>query len=130
MPEDEIILGVEQVPMNFHQNDPELDFTIYQSSSMTIKSKSAKLTLHGSLIKDFQEATLNLNQNISSNSVHEIIGAEAVLDQFQIEPRSSYYGSYLDEIVTGSMAILNPDGITFTIYDQDNSRRVIGRTSA
>jgi len=31
--------------------------------------------------------------------------------------------------VTGSMAILNPDGITFTVYDQDNSRRVIGRTS-
>jgi hypothetical protein len=70
-----------------------------------------------------------MNQDLSSNSVHEIIGAEPVLDQFMIEPRSSYYGSYLDEIVTGSMAILNPDGITFTIYDQDNSRRVISRTS-
>jgi hypothetical protein len=128
MPEDEIILGVEQVPMNFHQNDPELDFTIYQSSSMTIKSKSAKLTLHGSLIKDFQEATLNLNQNVSSNSIHEVIGSEPVLDQFQIEPRHSYYGSYIDEIVTGSMAVLNPDG-TFTTYDQDNSRRVISRRS-
>ena len=96
---------------------------------MTIKSNSSKITLHGSLIRDSREANLSLNQNLSSDSIHEIIGAEPVLDQFQIEPRSSYYGSYLDEIVTGSMAILNPDGLTFTIYDQDNSRRVIGRTS-
>jgi hypothetical protein len=129
MPEDEIILGIEQVPMNFNQTDPENDYTIYQSSSMTIKSNSSKITLHGSLIRDSREANLSLNQNLSSDSIHEIIGAEPVLDQFQIEPRSSYYGSYLDEIVTGSMAILNPDGLTFTIYDQDNSRRVIGRTS-
>jgi hypothetical protein len=129
MPEDEIILGIEQVPMNFNQNDPENDFTIYQSSSMTIKSNSAKLTLHGSLIRDSREANLSLNQNLSSNSIHEIIGAEPQLDQFQIEPASSYYGSYLDDIVTGSMASPILAGTVFITAGQDQSRRLISRVS-
>ena len=97
---------------------------------MRITDKPCKVTLYGSMVKDGVEHLPSLNQDLSSNSIHEIIGAEPVLDQFQIEPRSSYYGSYLDDIVTGSMAILNPDGVTFTVYDQDNSRRVIGRRTS
>jgi hypothetical protein len=96
---------------------------------MRVLNERCTVTLYGSTIKDSIAHHPSLNQDLSSNSVHEIVGAEPVLDQFQIEPISSYYGSYLDEIVTGSMATLNPDGTTFTIYDQDNSRRVIGRKS-
>ena len=130
MPGDEIVLGIEQVPLFHHFiTDVEQDFELFSSSSMTITPTKSKITLHGSRVQNQREILSSLNQDLSSNSIHEIIGAELVLDQFMIEPRSSYYGSYLDEIVTGSMAILNPDGITFTIYDQDNSRRVISRTS-
>lgn len=126
-PEDEIVFGLEAgvAPAAYSSN-----FSHITGSFLRITDKPCKVTLYGSMIKDGVEHLPSLNQDLSSNSVHEIIGAEPVLDQFQIEPRSSYYGSYLDDIVTGSMAILNPDGTTFTIYDQDNSRRVIGRTSA
>jgi hypothetical protein len=126
LPTDEIVIGMEAgVPYSYN-SDNNGHFT---GSFMRIKNKPCRVRLFGSLISDSKESQPSLNQDLSSNSIHEIIGAEAVLDQFQIEPRSSYYGSYLDDIVTGSMAILNPDGITFTIYDQDNSRRVISRTS-
>ena len=98
-------------------------------SHLVIGTKPCKVTLIGSIISNQKEAPSSLNQNLSSNSVHEIIGAEHVLDQFQIEPISSYYGSYLDEIVTGSMAIPSANTTLFTIFDQDNSRRIISRVS-
>jgi hypothetical protein len=125
-PEDELVFGFDAGVTPFK------GATTYSSitgSFLRINENRCKVVLYGSLVSNSKEFLPSLNQDLSSNSIHEIIGAEPVLDQFQIEPRSSYYGSYLDEIVTGSMAILNPDGITFTIYDQDNSRRVIGRTS-
>jgi hypothetical protein len=126
MPSDELIIGLEAGvgPTYLAGN-----FSHITGSFMRVLNERCTVTLHGSMIKDGAEYLHSLNQNLSSDSVHEIVGAEPVLDQFMIEPRSSYYGSYLDEIVTGSMAILNPDGTTFTIYDQDNSRRVISRTS-
>jgi hypothetical protein len=126
-PEDEIIFGLEAgvAPAAYSSN-----FSHITGSFLRITDKPCKVTLYGSMIKDGVEHLPSLNQDLSSNSIHEIIGAEPVLDQFQIEPRSSYYGSYLDDIVTGSMATLNPDGTTFTVYDQDNSRRVIGRRTS
>jgi hypothetical protein len=125
-PNDEIIFGFDVGVGPFQFSD---SFSSITGSHFEIASKPCKVIFYGSLIKNNAEFLPSLNQDLSSNSVHEIVGAEPILDQFQIEPISSYYGSYLDEIVTGSMATLNPDGITFTIYDQDNSRRVIGRKS-
>jgi len=127
MPDDELIFGLEAgiAPSKYASN-----FSHITGSFLRITDKPCKVTLYGSMIKDGVEHLPSLNQDLSSNSIHEIIGAEPVLDQFQIEPRSSYYGSYLDDIVTGSMATLNSDGATFTVYDQDNSRRVIGRRTS
>jgi hypothetical protein len=126
-PEDEIILGLEAgigaVPGQGNVSN-------ITGSFMRINSSPCKITLYGSLIKDGFEKFSSLNQNLCSNSIHEIIGAEAVVDQFQIEPVSSYYGSYLDEIVTGSMASPIFDGILFITASQDQSRRVISRASS
>ena len=126
LPNDEIIFGFDVGVGPFQFSD---SFSSITGSHFEIASKPCKVVFYGSLVKNNSEFPPSLNQGLSSNSVHEIVGAEPVLDQFQIEPISSYYGSYLDEIVTGSMATLNSDGTTFTIYDQDNSRRVIGRKS-
>ena len=126
LPGDELVIGLEAgVSPTYAAGN----FSHITGSFMRVLNERCTVTLYGSTIKDSIAHHPSLNQDLSSNSVHEIVGAEPVLDQFQIEPISSYYGSYLDEIVTGSMATLNPDGTTFTIYDQDNSRRVIGRKS-
>jgi len=129
LPEDEIIFGLDAGICSMRLlDDGEGYLSNLTGSQLVISSKTCKVTFYGSLVKNTEEFHASLNQDLSSNSIHEVIGAEPVLDQFQIEPRSSYYGSYADEIVTGSMAILNSDG-TFTTYDQDNSRRVISRRS-
>ena len=126
-PEDEIIFGLEA-------GIPQPPFANLVSnltgSHLRVGSKPCKVTLFGSMITNGIEKLSSLNQNLSSNSVHEIIGAEPVLDQFQIEPISSYYGSYLDDVVTGSMA--TPTNATRTLFDimsEDDSRGIVSRVS-
>jgi hypothetical protein len=125
MPGDELVFGIEAgVAPGYYAGN----FSHITGSFFRIKNKRCKVTLFGSSVKDGSENLFELNQNLTSDSIHETIGAERVHDQFQIEPISSYHGTFLDEIVTGSMAILKKDQ-TFTIYDQDNSRRVIARVT-
>jgi hypothetical protein len=125
-PEDELVLGIDAgvSPAAYSSN-----FSHITGSFLRIKNKTCKITLYGSMIKDGSEHLHSLNQDLSSDSIHEIVGAEPVLDQFQIEPASSYYGSYLDDVVTGSMLTPLFDGLAFITQDQDNSRRVISRVS-
>ena len=126
LPEDEIIFGLDCGVTPF---GGAKTFSSITGSQMTISRKPCKITLFGSMVIDGIEKLPCLNQNLSSNSVHEIIGAEPVLDQFQIEPISSYYGSYLDNIITGSMATPSANTTLFTIFNQDNSRKIISRVS-
>lgn len=127
-PNDELVFGIDAGLPSVQQIDLGYLSNI-TGSHLVIGAKPCKVTLIGSMISNQKEAPSSLNQNLSSNSVHEIIGAEPVLDQFQIEPISSYHGSYLDEIVTGSMATPSANTTLFTIFDQDNSRRIISRVS-
>jgi len=127
MPHDEIFFGVDAGISVHHGMD---DFETFDDFFMRFTEGSQiKVTLFGSEIKNDAAHANTLNQDLSSNSVHEIIGAEPLLDQFQIEPVSSYYGSYLDEIVTGSMANPILGGVLFSTASQDQSRRVISRVS-
>lgn len=125
-PQDELVFGLEA---GIGQPPGAWKSSAITGSFLRINSSVCRVILHGSSIKDGVEYPPSLNQNLSSNSVHEIIGAEPQLDQFQIEPISSYHGSYLDEIVTGSMATPIMGGVFFQTTDQDNSRRVISRVS-
>jgi hypothetical protein len=104
-------------------------FSSITGSHIRIFPEDCQVTFYGSLIQDSKEHTLSLNQNLSSNSIHEIIGAEPVLDQFQIEPISSYCGSYLDNIITGLMATPSANTTLFTTASQDDSRKIVSRVS-
>jgi hypothetical protein len=125
-PDDELVFGLEAGVGPAYRAG---NFSHITGSFLRITDKHCKITLYGSMVKNAEEYLSSLNQDLSSNSIHEVIGAEPVLDQFQIEPASSYYGSYLEEFVTGSMAIPILDGILFTTASQDQSRRVITRAS-
>jgi hypothetical protein len=138
-PSDELIFGVDfGVSIPSYQGSGPVYSGPYNSAKLSVLTgtfmkipagKRAKLTLYGSMILNAQEKLHDLNQNLSSDSVHEIIGAESVVDQFQIEPVSSYYGSYLEEIIAGNMATPVLGGIFFVTASQDASRRVISRVS-
>ena len=126
LPTDELVFGLEA---GLSQLAGSLMFSSITGSHIRIFPEDCQVTFYGSLIQDSKEHTLSLNQNLSSNAVHEIIGAEPVLDQFQIEPISSYCGSYLDNIITGSMATPSANTTLFTTASQDDSRKIVSRVS-
>lgn len=97
MPDDELILGW-QYPWP-GDNKKEYAFTNNDSfglNSMTLFG-SSKLTLYGSQIKDGKEFHEGLNQNLTSNAVHEAIGNEPVIDQWEISSREEMSGSHSDQ---------------------------------
>ena len=127
MPEDEIFVGVDAgISVHYGMNS----FSRFDDTFMKFPEGSViKISLFGSEIKNGVSHVNSLNQDLSSNSIHEIVGAEPQLDQFQIEPITSYYGSHLDEIVTGSMVTPLFGGAAFITSDQDSSRKIVGRVS-
>lgn len=138
MPEDELIFGIEAgfystiVPNNIATwNTTDLpdgfgsgatlarifgsDTIDYQD--LTMLASEAKVYLFGTLIRDGTEKLAMTNQNLSSNSIHEVIH-EVVVDQFQIAETAIYSSSYIDNYVTGTMGSLT------------NPRTLVGRATS
>jgi len=65
---------------------------------MTLFGRS-KLVLFGSQVKEGKEFHEGLNQNLLSDNLHEIIGSETTLDQFELSRAMEYEGNYLDNYV-------------------------------
>ena len=71
---------------------------------LTIAPDSSKLTLFGSLLRNNLPVDPEFNQPLTSNAIHEALHSDnPVYDQFDVEPRASFTGSYVDNIITGSM---------------------------
>lgn len=128
LPTDELIFGLEAGigPAPYYVKGSNLT-----GSFLQINNKRCKITLIGSLIKEQKEHLPVLNQDLSSNSIHEAVGSEAVLDQFEVEKIGSYYGSYLDDIVAGQLVDYNKTSKSYLVFDQNASeaRRVVTRST-
>ena len=85
-------------------------------SMLTIPTQPAKVCLYGSLILNNVEKLPMLNQQLTSNALHEAI-QDVIVDQFDISERILYSGSYLDNYITGS-------------FIKDGKRGVVGRDSS
>lgn len=68
-----------------------------------INTGSIRITLYGSVLRENRETHDTLNQSLVSDAIHEALGNEAISDQYEIENEATYYGSYTDDFVTGSM---------------------------
>lgn len=72
--------------------------------SFTIKSsQSAKLILYGTYVQNNRYAPSSTSQELRTNAVHEMISGGPIVDQFQTDNASAYSGSYIAELVTGSI---------------------------
>lgn len=94
-PEDEIIVGC-QYPL-------AEDFPLFGTTQnnnfknqMKFHGKS-RLHLYGSMIKNNREFHEYNNQNLNSDNIHEVIGAEPIIDQFHLETRAELTGTYVDD---------------------------------
>ena len=100
MPEDNIIFGW-QYPMTNMLYDRSPGTAAIKFHSMTLFS-NANLTLFGSQLQDGIEFHETNNQNLGSDAVHEIIGSEPVVDQFELSRAIENFGNYLDNYVATS----------------------------
>ena len=103
-PSDEFILCVA------HQiATDKYDSTSYGEAKVATRDKllitgQSKLTLFGTLLQDNKPVPYITNQPLTSPAIHESLQSNnQVLDQFDIDPSSFLSGSYVDNIITGSM---------------------------
>ena len=112
MPGDKLTLAISKMRpwLNTTGMDPILNvpqdyFTSALRHDVSITTGSIKITVYGSLLKENREFHDPLNTTLSTDAIHDMIGNEPVLDQFDVESRDSYYGSTTDDYVTGSLVI-------------------------
>ena len=119
-PEDQLVLGIDAgVSMNGSLDGTKKNaWNELTGSMLTMVSSGSRITLFGSLIREGVEFHDGLNQNLTSNALHESLHYDnPVLDQYNIESKESYIGTYIDDGITGSFGGENP-GL--------NARRVMG----
>jgi hypothetical protein len=115
LPGDELIIGA-QYPMS---DDSVRMNTTTAGNKRKNQMKfhgPAKLHLFGSLISDNKEYHEYNNQNLTSNALHEIIGGEKILDQFQVATRTELSGSYLDDWIATKVEWKRNTGGTTNLY--------------
>jgi hypothetical protein len=114
LPGDKLTLAISKMRPVMHTlgtdpSNPNKKVDYWRSGSkhdICITTGSIKITLYGSLIKEEKEFHDTLNQPLASDAIHELIGTEPVLDQFEVEYKDSLFGSYTDDYITGSLASL------------------------
>ena len=111
-PGDKLVLAVEKAGSRAHTLTDLMRVGAYKlsphaahieslsGSLLTMAPGQGKMTFFGSQVKDKVEFHDTLSQNLTSDAVHEAIHFDnPTIDQFQIEPETSYIGSYLDDYV-------------------------------
>jgi len=98
LPEDDLVFGW-QYPMTDKILRAAPGKSDGRLNSMSLFGNS-KLVLYGSQLREGKEFHEGLNQNLLSDNLHEIIGSESTVDQFEISRAMEYEGSYLDNYVS------------------------------
>lgn len=129
MPEDEIVFGW-QYPMTTRilNAAPGKSDTFLNTMSLFGNSK---LRLIGSIVKNRKEFHEGLNQNLSSDAIHELIGSEPVIDKFMISKANENRGNFFDTGVraTSKVPADRIGSVTFSQNDVDpgtNSGAAVG----
>ena len=95
LPEDKIIFGW-QYPM---PRDLRFPTGAPSATPNSMRVQNCKVKMFGSQIRNNKEFHEGLNQNLTSNAVHEVIGNEPVIDQWQIATRGEMTGSISDQFM-------------------------------
>lgn len=100
MPEDEIIFGIDSaiaisgIDSSFSSSMT----TNLTSSRLSVDPGPASVTFFGTVLRDgIADNTLSINQQLTSDAVHEVIQDEfGVSDQYDIELPTAFSGTYID----------------------------------
>jgi hypothetical protein len=100
LPGDELVFGLDYLPgmVKYGLQANELSGSFIK----LLSTGSAQVTFYGSFIQEGMPATPSLNQNLTSLAVHEVVGNDPVVDQYMIDPRTQYSGTYIDNLMRGA----------------------------
>ncbi len=97
-------------------------FSCSRSNFVDILRDHVTIKMYGSYIVEEQENNnQTLNQLLTSENISEPVGSEPYSDQFDVESKSEYYGSYISEFFTGSITAGTRGYITNTSVKRINS---------
>jgi hypothetical protein len=99
---------------------------------------TVNLTLYGSQVQAGVEYHDTLNQPLGSDAVHEVIGTEPVLDQFEVEYKEQFSGSFSDNVMLGALVtkLITDSSITLITGVRDrklsklNARQAVPLTTS
>lgn len=110
MPNDKLTIAISKMrpaiycngknPVSGTVADP---FTGSLKHDVTLNTGSINVVLYGSFLREGIERDSKSKTNLVSNSVHEVIGDEPILDQYEVEYDGLYYGGIYDDYVSGSL---------------------------
>ena len=131
LPTDDLILAVSKTrpvrttPISDYKN------LLTGSHGFTLDQGEVEITMYGSYVSEHKQNFRGLNQHLTTPAVHHVIGNEPVLDQYDVEKTLMLSGSYIDNIITGSMVtakkLRGTSKLQYTVpTSADNQRKVIG----
>lgn len=112
-PQDKLILAVSKTrPFMYGTTTPDPFTSGSIRHDVTLITGSINITLYGSLLQQGQEYHDTLNQPLASNAIHELIGVEPVLDQYEVSYRETYGSGTFDDFIAGSLInkVMGPAG--------------------
>lgn len=95
-------------------NDIDGPWLLTGSHDVAMFTGTINITLYGSLISQEKEYHDTLNQRLETNEIHEIIGGEPILDDFNVEYTSTHAGSFLSDYLTGSLVGIDSSNVITT----------------
>jgi hypothetical protein len=130
LPTDNIILAVSKTRPVRTTPVPDYKNLVTGSHDFTLKTGEIEIALYGSYVSQKRQKFTGLNQHLTNLSVHHVIGDEPVLDQFDVERTLILSGTYIDNIISGSMVDVSrgrdPGKLIYTTPTTANQRKVIG----
>jgi hypothetical protein len=94
------------------------------SHDFGINTGLIRMTLYGSLIQEEHEFHDTLNEPLTSNAIHEAVGNDPVLDQFDVNYLEELSGTYTDDIVVGRMG--GTSNYSLSTFENSQDRTVVG----
>ena len=126
LPTDDLILAVSKTrpvrttPISDYKN------LLTGSHGFTLDQGEVEITMYGSYVSEHKQNFRGLNQHLTTPAVHHVIGNEPVLDQYDVEKTLMLSGSYIDNIITGSMISTRTSDTGRGIVPVSGQRKVIG----
>ena len=143
LPTDKLILAYVNQQMPGTGTASPVTYPAGRSESETARAANvlatgrAELTLFGDMVRDAKPISPSLNQPLTSDAIHEDVrddvspyGEALCLDQFIVEPLTSYRGSYLDNLIGGGPMFSGAGTSIFSVPSNEDlasgrARRVV-----